>query len=109
MALQRAAPGSSSFFILDEVDAALDSNYRSAIAEALSEGSARGVQFLFTSFRPEFCSVGNKHWLVSMVNGTSQVRLVDVASAMMLVNGQDENEAPPNLNISSQHEVSLRE
>lgn len=109
MALQRAAPGSSSFFILDEVDAALDSNYRSAIAEALFEESARGVQFLFTSFRPEFCSVGNKHWLVSMVNGTSQVRLVDVASAMMLVNGQDENEAPQHLNIPSQQEVSLRE
>ena len=77
----------SRFFILDEVDAALDANYRSNIAEILFEESLRGTQFILTSFRPEFCSVAHKHWRVSMVNGSSTIDPVDISTALSLVNG----------------------
>ena len=85
IALQKAQERTHSCLILDEVDAALDATYRSTIAETLYEESHRNVQILCTSFRPEFCSVATKHWLVSMVDGSTRVHAVDVSTAMSLV------------------------
>ena len=76
---------------MDEVDAALDANYRMAIADAILEESHRSeTQFIFTSFRREFCSVANRHFMVTMGGGTSKVDQVEPETAMALVNGEDE-------------------
>jgi structural maintenance of chromosome 3 (chondroitin sulfate proteoglycan 6) len=79
------------FFVLDEVDAALDANYRSAIALAIADLSGRKrIQFLYTSFRPELCSVASKHLLVRMSGGTSWVEFVDRNTAMEFVDVNDD-------------------
>ena len=109
LSLHKAVDTQSNFFILDEVDAALDPNYRAAIAEALFDESVKGVQFLFTSFRPEFCAVATKHWLVSMANGTSKVSAVDIATAMGLVNGDDSVAIGEEAVAEEQQSVLLRE
>jgi structural maintenance of chromosome 3 (chondroitin sulfate proteoglycan 6) len=105
LALQKASSESKNYLLLlDEVDAALDSNYRAAIAEVLvHETASNGTQVLLTSFRPEFCSVADKHWLVSMVNGSTRIDSVDVATALALVSGEPRYQEPPH------NEISVRE
>ena len=72
----------SGFYILDEVDAALDTNFRMGISRAILEESG---QLFFTSFRPEFCQIANKHFLVSMNSGTSLVTRVSRETALAFV------------------------
>ncbi len=75
---------------MDEVDAALDASYRSALADAIRhESRTSGTQFIFTSFRPEFTAVADKHFLVTMARGTSRVDNVDLPTALSLIHMQD--------------------
>merc|ERR1719445_1444942 len=50
LALQRCDP--APFYLFDEVDAALDPDFRSAIANLIAD-QASSAQFLATTFRPE--------------------------------------------------------
>ena len=80
----------SSFFLLDEVDAALDANYRTSLADALaSESITSRSQILATSFRSEICSVANQHWFVSMVNGSTRIETTDMARVLSFVRGNE--------------------
>ncbi|TEB19545.1 hypothetical protein C9890_0197 [Perkinsus sp. BL_2016] len=109
VALQKASGQSSrnSFFLLDEVDAALDTNYRSSLASALSlEAVTSGTQVLLTSFRPEFAPVSNKHWLVSMAGGSTRVVACTLDDALEFVGvGTSEQLS----SLPAQNEISVRE
>ena len=109
IALQKASGQSSrdSFFLLDEVDAALDTNYRSSLASALSlEAVTSGTQVLLTSFRPEFTPVSNKHWLVSMAGGSTRVTACTIDDALEFV---DAGSSEQLRSLPAQNEVSVRE
>jgi len=93
LSLHKAAAGNGEFFILDEVDAALDSSYRSALADAVRDDSRKtGTQFIYTSFRPEFAAVADKHFLVTMARGTSRVDSVDIPTALSLIHLQEKGD-----------------
>ena len=106
ISLQKAAmQPKSSFFLLDEVDAALDANYRLSLADALAnETIGSRSQIIATSFRPEISSVANKHWFVSMMNGSTRVESTDMPHVMNFVRGNDAN-----LNVLNDNPISVRE
>lgn len=55
-AIQRTDP--APFYLFDEIDAALDAQYRSSVASIISELS-QSAQFITTTFRPEQISVAD--------------------------------------------------
>jgi structural maintenance of chromosome 3 (chondroitin sulfate proteoglycan 6) len=96
ISLHRANESAPKFFILDEVDAALDSVYRFGIADAVRQESRENdTQFLFTSFRTELASAADRHFLVTMSRGTSRVDSVDLPTALALVNLNEADKSEP--------------
>jgi structural maintenance of chromosome 3 (chondroitin sulfate proteoglycan 6) len=105
LSLHRAGESHAKFFILDEVDAALDAVYRSGIAEAVRQDSREnGTQFLFTSFRAELAAVADRHFLVTMSRGTSRVDGIDLGTALSLVNVDESSGA----NKTNNKEITRR-
>lgn len=85
-ALQAAE--SSPFVIFDEVDANLDAQYRTAVAQLLQEISAeQGTQFICTTFRPEIVQVADKCYGVTFHNKTSTIDCVPTEDALNFVEG----------------------
>jgi structural maintenance of chromosome 3 (chondroitin sulfate proteoglycan 6) len=60
-AIQRCDP--SPFYVFDEIDAALDPLYRTAVANMLSE-HRKTTQFIVTTFRPELLEAADRFLLV---------------------------------------------
>lgn len=58
-AIQRCDP--APFYLWDEVDSALDSQYRTAVAAMIHELST-SAQFITTTFRPEMVATAEKHY-----------------------------------------------
>ena len=79
------------FFVLDEVDAALDDKFREGIAMAMGLIADEGHQCFFTSFRPEFCKVSKRHFLVTMQGGTSRIALATREAALQFVSHDEGN------------------
>ena len=60
-AIQRCDP--APFYLFDEIDQALDSNHRSAVADLIrrqTRSKTRPAQFLTTTFRPEMVAIADK-------------------------------------------------
>lgn len=77
------------FYLFDEIDAALDKPYRSAVSEMLYELSHQGdkpCQFICTTFHGEMLQVADKFYGVRFDNKTSVVREIDQAQALEFVN-----------------------
>lgn len=86
-ALQSAE--SSPFVIFDEVDANLDAQYRTAVAELLTSLSQEaGTQFICTTFRPEIVHVADKCYGVTFRNKSSAIGCYDTEDALEFVEGQ---------------------
>lgn len=86
-ALQTAE--SSPFVIFDEVDANLDAQYRTAVAELLQSLSKEaGTQFICTTFRPEIVHVADKCYGVTFRNKSSAIGCYDTEDALEFVEGQ---------------------
>ncbi|PSS03880.1 hypothetical protein BD289DRAFT_478359 [Coniella lustricola] len=86
-ALQSAE--SSPFVIFDEVDANLDAQYRTAVAELLQSLSKEaGTQFICTTFRPEIVHVADKCYGVTFRNKSSAIGCYDTEDALEFVEGQ---------------------
>ncbi|KAL1880714.1 Structural maintenance of chromosomes protein 3 [Diaporthe australafricana] len=86
-ALQRTE--SSPFVIFDEVDANLDAQYRTAVAELLQTLSKEaGTQFICTTFRPEIVNVADKCYGVTFRNKSSAIGCYDTEDALEFVDGQ---------------------
>lgn len=78
------------FYILDEFDHALDSQYRKAIANLVKELSAKS-QFLISTFKPDLIEsiIDAKIFEVSFKNKQSKLQLIDKSRALEILNQQD--------------------
>jgi structural maintenance of chromosome 3 (chondroitin sulfate proteoglycan 6) len=78
----------SPVYIFDEIDAALDDDYRGKVAQLLlrlteradEEDSTTRSQFIISTFRPEFISVADKHYEVTF-NGNTRSSTINPISA----------------------------
>ena len=84
-AIQASDP--APFYLFDEIDANLDAQYRTAVANMLSESSEQG-QFICTTFRPEMLLVADKCYGVGYINKTSNIDVVSTDDALNFVEGQ---------------------
>ena len=71
----------------DEIDANLDAQYRTAVAELLKESSKEG-QFICTTFRPEMLLVAEKCYGVSYLKKASKIDVVSREQALDFIEGQ---------------------
>jgi len=60
------------FYILDEIDAALDPNYRTNLANLIKELS-KNNQFIISTFKPELIDVSDNIYMVKFANKTSNI------------------------------------
>lgn len=91
-AIQQCDP--APFYLFDEIDANLDAQYRTAVAEMLKKLSGQGGekgegggQFICTTFRPEMVLVAEKCYGVSYSNKTSSIDVVNREEALDFVEG----------------------
>jgi structural maintenance of chromosome 3 (chondroitin sulfate proteoglycan 6) len=91
-AIQKCDP--APFYLFDEIDANLDAQYRTAVAEMLSRLSGQGGskkdgggQFICTTFRPEMVLVADRCYGVSYSNKTSSIDVVEREAALDFVDG----------------------
>ncbi|KAI9741055.1 MAG: Structural maintenance of chromosomes protein 3 [Cirrosporium novae-zelandiae] len=81
------------FYLFDEIDAALDSQYRQAVADLLAEISEKGdasgqkSQFICTTFRPEMVRSAGKCYGVVYAGKASKVERVSMEEALGFVEG----------------------
>jgi len=100
-AIQQCDP--APFYLFDEIDANLDAQYRTAVAQMLqsishqqSQSSQNGEngagamsgQFICTTFRPEMVLVADKCYGVTFHNKTSGIDAVSRDEALEFVEGQ---------------------
>ena len=87
------------FYLFDEIDAALDPQYRTAVAAMIREQADKGTQFVCTTFRPEIVRKAEHLIGVSHVNKVSITQKVDVKEALRFVG--DTTEGVPESAITS--------
>jgi structural maintenance of chromosome 3 (chondroitin sulfate proteoglycan 6) len=88
-AIQRCDP--APFYLFDEIDANLDAQYRTAVAQMLqstSKASENDGQFICTTFRPEMVHVAQKCYGVKYVGKSSAVVTVSRDEALEFVQGE---------------------
>lgn len=91
-AIQQCDP--APFYLFDEIDANLDAQYRTAVANMLRSiaersGEAGGGQFICTTFRPEMLRVAEKCYGVRYLgNKSSSVVVVGKDEALKFVEGE---------------------
>ncbi|KAJ3007164.1 Structural maintenance of chromosomes protein 3 [Thoreauomyces humboldtii] len=81
-AIQRCDP--APFYLFDEIDAALDAQYRTAVA-AMIHSLAPTAQFITTTFRPELLVHADKFYGVTFVNKVSRVQAISREDAKRFV------------------------
>ncbi|RAR02011.1 chromosome segregation protein [Stemphylium lycopersici] len=91
-AIQKCDP--APFYLFDEIDANLDAQYRTAVAQMLERLSGQGGknkdgggQFICTTFRPEMVHVADRCYGVSYSNKTSSIDVVEREAALEFVEG----------------------
>ncbi|KAL7069369.1 putative structural maintenance of chromosomes protein [Cryptosporidium serpentis] len=84
-AVHRADP--APLYLLDEIDAALDDQYRLSVA-TLIQKQALSTQFIITTFRPQFIDIADKFFQVSQVNRSSLVKEINKQQALELLQEQ---------------------
>jgi structural maintenance of chromosome 3 (chondroitin sulfate proteoglycan 6) len=85
-AIQRCDP--APFYIFDELDQALDSSYRAAVAnliERQANAKQEPTQFIVTTFRPELVSVANRTYGISLQNKVSSLHHLEKRDALNFV------------------------
>lgn len=85
-AIQRLEP--APFYLLDEVDAALDASYRSALANLVAK-TARTSQVILTTFRPETLEKAERCYRVYQQNRASRIDAVSPDQAAEVLREQD--------------------
>ncbi|KAL0224660.1 hypothetical protein RCL1_002572 [Eukaryota sp. TZLM3-RCL] len=88
------------FYLFDELDAALDDQYRLAVARLISkmsrgQGDTPGCQVICTTFRPEIIEHGDRHYLVSLRNKVSTIRVASAEDCLDLIRQLPENAPVP--------------
>ncbi|ODQ83136.1 hypothetical protein BABINDRAFT_159587 [Babjeviella inositovora NRRL Y-12698] len=87
LAIQKCDP--APFYLFDEIDANLDTQYRTAVAALIHELSAN-AQFICTTFRPEMLQVADKFYGVMFNNKVSTVSEIVKEEAMTFIDGQQQ-------------------
>eukprot|EP01071_Lankesteria_metandrocarpae_P002564 Lankesteria_metandrocarpae@DN2413_c0_g1_i1.p1 len=86
LAIQRCDP--APFYLFDEVDAALDDQYRGALASLIQAASKEGTQFVMTSFRRELIEAADILFHVTSAERRSHVQSVNVSTALKVIEEQ---------------------
>ncbi|KAL3530193.1 hypothetical protein ACH5RR_009515 [Cinchona calisaya] len=80
-AIQRCDP--APFYLFDEIDAALDPQYRTAVGNMVRRlADMASTQFITTTFRPELVKVADKIYGVTHKNRVSRVNIVTKDEAL---------------------------
>ncbi|KAI3723901.1 hypothetical protein L2E82_35663 [Cichorium intybus] len=80
-AIQRCDP--APFYLFDEIDAALDPQYRTAVGNMVRRvADVANTQFITTTFRPELLKVAGKIYGVTHKNHVSHVNVVTIEEAL---------------------------
>ncbi|OVA00519.1 RecF/RecN/SMC [Macleaya cordata] len=80
-AIQRCDP--APFYLFDEIDAALDPQYRTAVGNMIRHlADMANTQFITTSFRPELVKVADKIYGVTHKNRVSRVNVISKDRAL---------------------------
>lgn len=82
-AIQRCDP--APFYLFDEIDQALDANYRSGVARLIQmqvQSTTAPAQFITTTFRPELVAVANKCYGISLMRKVSNIHPLDKVSSI---------------------------
>ncbi|KAJ3293346.1 Structural maintenance of chromosomes protein 3 [Borealophlyctis nickersoniae] len=87
-AIQQCDP--APFYLFDEIDSALDAQYRTAVANMIHELS-ESAQFITTTFRPELLTHADTFYGVTFTNKVSKIQRITREDATEFV----ENQAPP--------------
>jgi structural maintenance of chromosome 3 (chondroitin sulfate proteoglycan 6) len=85
-AIQRCDP--APFYLFDEIDAALDATHRTAVASLIKKqahAADNQAQFITTTFRPEFVSVADAHFGISLQHKTSRLHRISKDDATAFV------------------------
>lgn len=85
-AIQRLEP--APFYLLDEVDAALDASYRTALSNLIAR-TAKKSQVIMTTFRPESLEKADRCYRVYQRNRASRIDAVSREVAADLLREQD--------------------
>lgn len=85
LAIQKCDP--APFYLFDEVDANLDTQYRTAVANMI-QVLAKNAQFICTTFRPEMLHVANTFYGVSFSNKVSTILEIQQDDALSFVEAQ---------------------
>lgn len=93
--IQRCDP--APFYLFDELDQALDSTYRAAVASLIqrqANSADNPTQFIVSTFRPELVSVANRCYGISHQNKVSSVHHLSKKDALhFIANLMSEEEA----------------
>merc|ERR1712100_931660 len=84
-AIQKLEP--APFYLFDEIDAALDTQYRTAVARLIQK-EAKNAQMIITTFRPEIIEVSNRFYRVYQKNRVSRVECVPRQEARRVIEEQ---------------------
>ncbi|BAT79746.1 hypothetical protein VIGAN_02267200 [Vigna angularis var. angularis] len=83
-AIQRCDP--APFYLFDEIDAALDPQYRTAVGNMIRRlADVANTQFITTTFRPELVKVADKIYGVTHKNRVSRVNVVSKEDALEFI------------------------
>ena len=85
-AIQKCDP--APFYLFDEVDQALDANYRAGVARLIqkqAESEDAPAQFITTTFRPELVAVSHKQYGIALQNKVSNIYALEKEEAMSFV------------------------
>jgi structural maintenance of chromosome 3 (chondroitin sulfate proteoglycan 6) len=81
-AIQKCDP--APFYLFDEIDANLDMQYRTAVAEMIHSLSKQ-AQFITTTFRPELLAEADKFYGVTFQNKVSRIHAINKEYALGFV------------------------
>ncbi|CAI7887938.1 unnamed protein product [Closterium sp. NIES-54] len=83
-AIQQCDP--APFYLFDEIDAALDPQYRAAVGSMIrKQADESGTQFVITTFRPELVKVADRVYGVFHKNRVSTVKVIDQHAALAFI------------------------
>eukprot|EP00249_Psilotum_nudum_P021227 c28024_g1_i1 orf=174-3791(+) len=83
-AIQRCDP--APFYLFDEIDAALDPQYRTAVGNMIKrQADTSSTQFITTTFRPELVKVADRIYGVTHKNRVSRVDVITKEDALYFI------------------------
>ncbi|KAJ3323468.1 Structural maintenance of chromosomes protein 3 [Boothiomyces sp. JEL0866] len=84
-AIQKCDP--APFYLFDEIDAALDTQYRTSVASMINE-LCENAQFIATTFRPEMLEHAENFYGVTFMSRVSKIQSITKNEAQEFVEGQ---------------------